>query len=113
MGPLQKAWVEALRSGEYKQTQDRLQVGDSYCCLGVACVVAEKLGVTQPRRAFDGILDGYALTTFQPQILKALKIRENSGEEALVNLNDCSLHSFSQIADYIEQHESEIFSEEA
>lgn len=32
-----KKWVAALRSGEYKQTQGRLQENDCYCCLGVAC----------------------------------------------------------------------------
>lgn len=30
-------WLEALRSGEYKQTTERLRNGDAYCCLGVLC----------------------------------------------------------------------------
>lgn len=30
-------WVEALRSGTYKQGQRYLHVGDSFCCLGVLC----------------------------------------------------------------------------
>lgn len=30
-------WANALRSGEYLQTTDRLQDKDGYCCLGVAC----------------------------------------------------------------------------
>jgi len=34
---VKKAWIEALRSGEYKQTTGRLRRGDSYCCLGVLC----------------------------------------------------------------------------
>ena len=37
-------WIEALRSGKYMQTSNRLVKVDlykrSYCCLGVACVVA-------------------------------------------------------------------------
>lgn len=32
-------WVEALRSGEYKQTQGFLEKEGSYCCLGVYCEV--------------------------------------------------------------------------
>jgi len=32
-----KAWVKALRSGEYKQTQGNLQARGGFCCLGVAC----------------------------------------------------------------------------
>lgn len=30
-------WIEALRSGKYKQSQDALHDSDGYCCLGVAC----------------------------------------------------------------------------
>lgn len=35
-------WVEALESGEYKQGKGWLVVNDSYCCLGVACVLYAK-----------------------------------------------------------------------
>lgn len=31
------AWLEALRSGEYKQGKNRLHGNDGYCCLGVIC----------------------------------------------------------------------------
>lgn len=36
---LKAKWVEALRSGEFKQGQGRLHntENDSYCCLGVLC----------------------------------------------------------------------------
>ena len=30
-------WTNALRSGEFKQTKNRLQDENGYCCLGVAC----------------------------------------------------------------------------
>lgn len=32
-----KAWIRALKSGKYKQTQNKLKRENSYCCLGVAC----------------------------------------------------------------------------
>lgn len=38
-------WVDALRSGKYKQGQFRLCVDDKYCCLGVMCEVAIDGGV--------------------------------------------------------------------
>lgn len=51
-----RLWSEALRSGEYLQTKDILRTtpvpGDTtadkfaYCCLGVACEVAIKNGLT-------------------------------------------------------------------
>lgn len=37
-----KAWLEALRSGEFKQTKGKLRSRNgAYCCLGVACEVLE------------------------------------------------------------------------
>lgn len=40
LGPLQRQWVEALKSGKYKQCTEELKYvtyeGSSYCCLGVA-----------------------------------------------------------------------------
>lgn len=35
---IKKLWIEALRSGEYKQTQGELRNQDNeFCCLGVLC----------------------------------------------------------------------------
>ena len=34
---IKKRWVDALRSGQYKQGQNRLKSGDRFCCLGVLC----------------------------------------------------------------------------
>lgn len=48
MNPEVKAkWLEALRSGEYKQGKERLQAGDRFCCLGVLCHLAVEAGVIQ------------------------------------------------------------------
>ena len=32
-----KLWIDALRSGKYKQTRGWLHNQNGYCCLGVAC----------------------------------------------------------------------------
>lgn len=34
---IKQRWVEALRSGQYKQGQGCLKQNDAYCCLGVLC----------------------------------------------------------------------------
>jgi hypothetical protein len=52
-------WLEALESGKYKQIKSRLRehVGPrtfGYCCLGVACDVANKVGA---RRVDENVLD--------------------------------------------------------
>lgn len=42
-------WLDALESGEYKQVRGKLwnydQENPKYCCLGVACDVANELGI--------------------------------------------------------------------
>ena len=43
--PVQRQWVEALRSGKYKQAKKALRVGDGFCCLGVLCDLAQQAGV--------------------------------------------------------------------
>lgn len=46
MSPELKAlWLNALRSGEYRQTTGTLKDTDGYCCLGVLCHVASEAGM--------------------------------------------------------------------
>ncbi len=39
---IKQKWVEALRSGEYKQGKGQLRDKDSFCCLGVLCDIHHK-----------------------------------------------------------------------
>ena len=39
---IKQLWVNALRSGEYKQATGRLRKNDGYCCLGVLCDLHSK-----------------------------------------------------------------------
>ena len=41
---LHKKWVEALRSGEYKQTQSKLHNEEGFCCLGGSIVTGKQIG---------------------------------------------------------------------
>lgn len=55
---IKKLWVEALRSGEYRQGKGCLRIkhhdgGDNYCCLGVLSDLAVKAGVGK-----WGLVDG-------------------------------------------------------
>ncbi len=56
MNPDIKAqWVEALRSGEFKQGKGVLQRSDGkFCCLGVLCELAARAGVIESPTIFDG-----------------------------------------------------------
>ena len=84
---LKEKWVEALRSGEYKQGLGVLQVGGRFCCLGVLEMVA------------DGNVECSAMPS--PEWLR------NHGVLALdlqlVSMNDTLGSSFREIADYIEK----------
>lgn len=42
-----KAWIEALRSGKFEQTQGWLRNHEGYCCLGVACELALEAGIIE------------------------------------------------------------------
>lgn len=58
MNPAVKAaWVEALRSGEYQQTNGKLRDDKGFCCLGVLCDLAVKEGIgtwdTEPRISYE------------------------------------------------------------
>ena len=39
---IKEQWIEALRSGEYSQTQEQLKDHHGYCCLGVLCDLYSK-----------------------------------------------------------------------
>lgn len=91
-------WVAALRSGEYKQGHRALHLGDTFCCLGVACDI---LSPTRWRAgAKDAFLYGNRRQYPSPAVARQLGIDEDF-MLYLANMNDVGC-SFSQIADYIE-----------
>lgn len=89
-----RLWLEALRSGEYKQGQYYMRNGGTYCCLGVLQEVAQKAGVV--------FTPDWGSTSFIPSpVGKWIGIDFQKGED-LAAMND-SGESFNQIADYIER----------
>jgi hypothetical protein len=91
---LKAKWVEALRSGEYKQGKTFLYntTDETYCCLGVLCAIhgdpLNKLAhnCTTNITWFDTGLDD--------------KQRSLLGD----TMNDNEGKSFAEIADYIEKN---------
>jgi hypothetical protein len=100
---LKAKWVEALRSGEYKQTRNYLQDEYGFCCLGVLC---EVMGLENTE---DDILDitryyyegDYNISLFPGNLGSDLEIDHDEG--TLVNMNDNG-KTFSEIADWIEKN---------
>lgn len=113
----QKLWVEALRSGLYEQSGHALEpYPQKYCCLGVACKVAEAHGV--PVNYSEGKLSGGTLID-QSAVMEWLGIKtpdavvkpENPNGEALTIMNDILHKTFNDIADFIENGEHNLFEE--
>lgn len=105
-------WVEALRSGKYKQGRSALRIDDTYCCLGVLCEVAE-LGKWSPLLNDDDEPTGMYWMEFnagdRDADLLLISVRESigldaEGHKACWRMNDDERKSFSEIADYIEQN---------
>jgi len=117
LGPNQKKWVAALRSGKFTQAKGTLQCDNNYCCLGVACRVAEENGIVLFYSDFNsnsgGEVYGGTLNS-QHNVQDWLKLKSGNGlfrDISLVYLNDKEKNSFNQIADAIEKNANELFEE--
>lgn len=106
-------WVEALRSGDYAQTDAALQDSFGYCCLGVLCDVAEHNGINVAREP-SGYLHGAELNQ-QTAVMEWAGIQNGegwfhtpTGRESLAGLNDDEA-SFQRLADIIESEPEGLF----
>lgn len=108
LGPNQKKWIAALRSGEYQQGIGLLkdEACDLYCCLGVAVAL---FGEGCP-------IDGASLDRY-PDVQRALFLRDKLGRthkgvsdeiNSLASMNDEG-SSFAEIADMIEKYPGAYF----
>jgi hypothetical protein len=93
---LKARWVAALRSGEYEQGRRQLRAGDTYCCLGVLCVVAS---IPLNGIGTSCVSPSGADLDYRP-LRDLLGDRGGAGE--LMAMNDLDRRSFAQIAAYIE-----------
>lgn len=108
-------WVDALKSGDYEQTDGELQNKYGYCCLGVACKIAVDNGcVVKVEKSIGGIesvaydesegdlpesvKNWYGLEKSDP----ILKIYEGDTITA-TDLNDNLCLTFNEIADAIHE----------
>ena len=105
LGPMQKEWLNALRSGDYKQGCEGLLYDSSdgtYCCLGVA---KECFSFKENDNAH--LVDSY----------KELALRDCGGQLSkpfdnftyLTDMNDSGRYSFNDIADFIEENPELVF----
>lgn len=118
---LKQRWVAALRSGEYAQTDGRLNGDGRFCCLGVLCKV---MGAEfEDAEGFDSegldysyenvpVLNGEVLSAGDDQELSLATLKtvgiEPDVQGTLVMMNDGTpltpAKTFPEIADYIEKN---------
>lgn len=96
-----KAWVKALRSGEYRQAKGYLKSNEGYCCLGV---LAEVKGVSWS--VHENILRKPCLFEGNgPHNIKSFVDWTGLAEDIenrLIDMNDHQNFSFAEIAAFIE-----------
>lgn len=120
-----KAWVAALRSGDYKQSKRFLtridENGDivGHCCLGVACVLAVEASIIPKPTRDGGCLEYDGYTFMLPGTVQEwLGLSTSEGyfgtasEGILTSLNDNEGKTFDEIADVIESEPEGLFKSE-
>lgn len=106
---VKKLWVDALRSGEYKQGFEALRSpDDEFCCLGVLCDLYSKEKTIPWDDTNGGSYTHEGGISFPSQNVKDwadIWFVYSNILSVLVDMNDHARNSFKTIADYIEQHE--------
>ncbi len=107
---LKAKWVEALRSGKYKQTRSALietreDGARAFCCLGVLCDSAGALweSVDEERGYLEGMAIRASDGSFLSHSVLDLVGFDHSTQRTLANMNDAG-KPFPEIADYIEKN---------
>ena len=112
LGPLQQRWVDALRSGNYKQAhKGKLKSAQGYCCLGVACqLFAVELALTTEVETDCTRFNG-CICVVPEAVIDALGLQSGIGgpgdrgyRAGVYNLsyeNDTNKKTFEQIADHV------------
>lgn len=103
-------WVEALRSGKYRQGRGELRTKDNrFCCLGVLCeITKDKTNVdwSWPSDLYDPLCFDGKYTALPESVRVLAGMKSISGDlsetKCLASLNDAGM-SFKEIADLIEK----------
>lgn len=108
---LKRKWLEALRSGRYKQGRFALKRGDEYCCLGILCEVGG-LREIPPKDRWEDKSTFQSWGNFNSALVLPRSFRDHCKISALevehlAGMNDrrgtCTFN-FTKIADWIEEN---------
>lgn len=104
-------WIDALRSGKYKQGKGRLCSDEGFCCLGVLCDVKDPSKWTNLSAMRKPIgtskymwsKDAWMVYGLGKDQMEELDITPEQHDK-LIELNDDFGYNFERIADYIEEN---------
>ena len=101
---LKKKWIEALRSGKYKQTKGRLHDDNGFCCYGVLCdIISPNEWVKCNTGCGDTFYRFQGANSMMPDndILKQV-MKTHKCPACLAAMNDRG-RSFNEIADVLQK----------
>ncbi len=113
-GPLQRKWLDKLRSGKYEKTTgelfDDFNGRDCYCATGLAVLVLEEEGLVGTEEWFGSTMSKKAirLMGIKWQATVAAMFSK-SKTPSIVDINDDTRVTFSEIADRIEENWDKFF----
>ncbi len=97
-------WIAALKSKKYDQGMFRLHKDNTFCCLGVACIIS---GINKEKIGTANVIRPSFAKNIIPNILISGSGDENTSVGRLINMNDGGYEtqkSFKEIADWIEEN---------
>jgi hypothetical protein len=115
LNPNAQKWVDALRSGKFRQGESQLKIDDPddprHCCLGVLCEVARVEGLDfgfLPDDSYlpETVMEWVGLKSQQAHYRERTR-DGNSEDGSLVQMNDSGA-SFAEIADFIEERAEQL-----
>ena len=102
---IKKRWLEALRSGKYKQAQGKLHDGKRFCCLGVLYDTEFDGDWTRPDESYTwSNSDEWMIDNESEQLSDTFKAEcqiDDATEGELINMNDQDGQNFDKIAAWI------------
>ena len=109
-----KKWIDALRSGDYKQCRDQLRINDTFCVVGVLCDLHLKETKNEWLQSIGGeyAYNNEAFIEEAPPEVESwigdeFMERLNSQEIDIMCCNDSGM-SFEDLADLIEANAKEL-----
>lgn len=125
LNPNVEKWLEALESGEYEQGRTYLHTKENgveeYCCLGVACEVAQANGIELKVEVENGAFYYDGSSAFLPHVVQEwvrLAFSDGSPNDdyystlsSLTSMNDKGV-PFREIAQYIRENYHKLATDE-